>query len=49
LPCGDSGPLVDEGAAFNGKGLSKAGITEVKVPAVDLQIQAISNSCLQIF
>ena len=33
LPGCDSGPLVDEGAAFNGKGLSESGIAEVEVPA----------------
>ena len=46
LPGCDSGPLVNEGAAFNGKGLSETSIAEVEVPAIDLQVKAISHSGL---
>jgi hypothetical protein len=38
--------LANEGAAFNGKSLSEPSIAEVKVPAIDLQVKAISYSGL---
>ena len=38
LTCCDSGPLIDQRAALNGKSLSQSGITEVEVPAIDLEV-----------
>ena len=46
LPGCDSGPLVNEGAAFNGKRLGETSIAEVEMPAIDLQVKAISHSGL---
>jgi hypothetical protein len=46
LPGCDSGTLVNEGAAFNGKSLSETSIAEVEVPSIDLQVKAISHSGL---